>query len=143
MTIIEQLEAATAQNAELTAKISEATAKIAELEQTATANAESAKVLESANAKIAELTEAANKSGADLVAANAEIERLKAQMALKPAAFNDLTNGGEPVKDGAAAAEEKLADKFARLNREGKYEEARELYKQHKAEFKRLAISRS
>lgn len=142
MTIIEQLEKARqesaeaiARNGELTAKISELEAKIAE--HTATTEKISAmqSELDGTKASIATLTTERDE-------AKNESAKLRDAMALKPGAFQHITDGGKPVPESAPACDESLAQKLSRLSAEGKHAEARDLYKQNKAKFKRLGISR-
>lgn len=143
MTLIEELEQAKKESADAIASKSELTAKISELEtklSELTANAEKIASLQAeldgAKASVEAITKERDE-------AKDEAAKLRDAMALKPAAFDHITDGATPAKESAPASEEPLTQKLSRLTAEGKHAEARELYKQHKATFKRLGISRS
>lgn len=143
MTLIEQLENAKKESADAIAKQGELTAKISELEakiseHSATAEKISAlqAELDGSKANVAALTKERDE-------AKDEAAKLRDAMALKPSAFEHITDGAKPAAESAPAADEPIAQKLSRLTAEGKHAEARDLYKQHKATFKRLGISRS
>lgn len=141
MTPIEQIEQLMAEVKDLKAKLDESTGKL------------NASQIDSS--KIAELQEAyakfdkeASDKSAEIVAIvkerdelKAETEKLKAAMALKPEAFAHITDGTKPVADGSVAAEKPLVEKLSELSARGDHAAARELYKSHKAEFKKLGIT--
>ena len=137
MTPIEQIEQMTA---ELAAVGAEKAALVEQL-QAATANASAQ---DGFAASIEKLT-AENKTLADQLvaaiaerdAANAEVAKAKDAMALKPAAFEHISDGTKPVADGASASEKPLLEKLAELQAMDA-RAAREFYKAHKQEILRL-----
>ena len=133
MTPVEQIEQLTAQNTDLTAKVSELTAQIAahvdhapiaakvtELEGVVAANVET----------VAALTKERDEAKADA-------QKLRDAMALKPDAFQHITDGAKPVQDGAASADKPLLEKLAELQRTDA-RAARDFYNKHKAAIKQL-----
>lgn len=138
MTPIEQIEQLTAEVTDLKAKLTDTEGKLT----AASANVEKLAELETAVAKHGEAIAA--KDG-EIIALTKERDELKARaekaegaMALKPEAFAHITEGAKPVADGAAPAEKSLLEKLSELTARGEHAAARELYKKHKAEFKKL-----
>ena len=140
MTPVEQIEKLSGDNAALVASVADLTAKIAQLEADAKTHAEQTEIIEAARAEIAKHGEAVAALTKERDESRAEAQKARDAMALKPHAFDAISDGAKPVADGAAAAEKPIGQKLSELMAAGKHAEARELYKQHRAEFKRRGI---
>jgi chromosome segregation ATPase len=143
MTLIEQLENAKKESADAIAKQGELTAKISELEAKISEHNATAEKIAALQADLVSAKESFDAAVKARDEAQSESAKLRDAMALKPSAFEHITDGAKPAAESAPASEEPLAQKLSRLTAEGKHAEARDLYKQHKATFKRLGISRS
>ncbi len=138
MTPIEQIENLMAEVADLKAKLDESTGKLA------ASQIDSTKLVELETA-IAKHGEAVAAKDGEIAALKTERDELKARaekaegsMALKPEAFAHISEGTKPVPEGAAPAEKPLLEKLSELAARGEHAAARELYKKHKSEFKKL-----
>lgn len=141
MTPIEQIEQLTSANAALTESATLTATKISELQAALdTANIEAVKVAD-LSASVADLTAKLEAATKERDEAKADAQKKADAMALKPSAFDDISNGAKPAKDGAQASEKSLTEQLRELTASGDATAARAFYKQHKTEFKRLGAS--
>lgn len=141
MTPIEHIEQLSAEVANLRAQLTDTEGKLT----AASANVERITELEAEVAKHGEAVASKDGEIAALVKERDEFkaraEKAEGAMALKPEAFAHITEGAKSVADGAAPAEKSLLEKLSELTARGEHVAARELYKKHKSEFKKLGAT--
>ena len=142
MTPIEQLKAVTDERDVLSANLSAAMQEVSDLKAKLDATAATAEALDACRASLDAAEKHRDELAAKLTDAEkardeykAKAEKLEAIHALKPAAFEHISEGAKPVDPGTEAADAASPiEKLAKLQKENPAA-AREFWKLHRAEI--------